>query len=268
MADIIPAPKGELSFERILATAMRAPGVKINRAKFLKKELMKYYAENTVEEAIRRNPAKAGVSKEIVNKISVQVINYETTKVTALSAAASLPGGVYAVGAAAADITSYFVFILRAVQKLAYLYGFEEFDLDVSGADSEIMDSETMNYLLVFMGVMFKVQGAETALRKFADTLTKHVTKKLAQKALTKGTIYPMVKKVAAAVGVRMTKQIFADGVASAIPLLGSLASGGLTYAAFRPGCMRLRESLMSYNLCDPAFFGVIEVDAFTVEDA
>ena len=39
---------------------------------------------------------------------------------------ASLPGGV---GAAVADITSFFAFVLRTVQELAYLYGFEEFDL-------------------------------------------------------------------------------------------------------------------------------------------
>lgn len=55
-----------------------------------------------------------------VNKISKAVINYETTKVTGISVAASLLGGAAAVGAAVADITSYFAFILRTVQELAY----------------------------------------------------------------------------------------------------------------------------------------------------
>jgi hypothetical protein len=130
------------------------------------------------------------VAKEVVNKISKQVINYETTKVTGLSFAASLPGGAAAVGAAAVDITSYFAFILRTVQELAYLYGFEEFDLN----DDEV-DAETMNIVLLFVGVMFGVQGSSTTLRKFADVISKQVAKKIAQKALTKGTIYPIVKK-------------------------------------------------------------------------
>lgn len=242
--------RNELTFENILMTAMRTPGVKINRSTFLRKELIKYYPEDVVNEAVAGNPAQAGISKELINKISKQVINYETTKVTALSVAASVPGGVAAVGATAADIASYFAFILRTVQELAYLYGFEQFNLS-----EDDVDSETMNYMLLFMGVMFGVQGAATTLQKFADVLAKHVSKKLAQKALTKGTIYPMVKKVATSVGVRMTKQIFADGVASAIPVLGGALSGGFTYLMFKPGCMKLRKNLMSYNLCDPDYY-------------
>ena len=121
MADIVKTVKNEMTFEKILATAMHTPGVKINREKFLRKELIRYCSEDIIAEAIKNNPAKAGISKELVNKISKQVINYEATKVTTLSVAASIPGGAAAFGAAAADITSYFAFILRTVQELAYL---------------------------------------------------------------------------------------------------------------------------------------------------
>ena len=242
-----------MTFEKILAAAMHTPGVKINREKFLRKELIRYCSEDVIADAIKNNPAKAGISKELINKISKQVINYETTKVTTLSVAVSLPGGIATIGAAAADITSYFAFILRTVQELAYLYGFEQFNLK-----EDDVDSETMNYLLVFMGVMFGVQGAAGVLKKFADVLAKNIAKKLAQKSLTKGMIYPIVKKVALSVGIRMTKQIFADGVASAVPLLGGALSGGLTFAMFKPGCMKLRKNLMSYNLCNPEYYKVI----------
>lgn len=53
------------------------------------------------------------------------------------------------------------------------------------------------------------------------------------------------MKKIAQKIGYRMTKQVFADGVASAIPVAGCLASGGITYIMFKPNCMRLRKSLM-----------------------
>jgi hypothetical protein len=259
MANIM---KTELTLEKVLSTAMRTPGVKINRAKFLRKELIKYCDEDTIAEAIKMNPAKAGISKNLINKISKHVIDYETTKVTGISVAASLPGGVAAVGAAAADITSYFTFILRAIQKLAYLYGFEQFELD--GDD---MDSETMHYILIFVGVMFGVQGAANVLQKFANILETRISKKLAQEALTKGAIYPIVKKVATNVGIRMTKQIFADGVASAVPVLGGALSGGLTYAMFKPGCMKLRKNLMSYNLCDPDYYRTVDAEFVDVTE-
>lgn len=250
MANIIETVKNELTFDNVLKMAMHTPGVKIERTKFLRKELIKYCPENVIDEAITNNPAKAGVSKETINIISKQVINYETAKVTGISVAASLPGGVAAVGAAAADITSYFVFVLRIVQELAYLYGFEQFNLS-----EDDVDAETMNTLLLFVGVMFGVQGASTALRKFADTFAKHVAKSLGQKALMKGTLYPIIKRVAQKVGIRMTRQIFADSVASAIPIAGGVLSGGLTYAMFKPCCMKLRRNLMSYDLCDPDYY-------------
>lgn len=248
--NIIEKVKEEITFENVLATAMKAPGVKVNRVKFLRKELKKYCSDDVISSAINSNPAKAGIPRELIDKISKQIINYETTKVTGISMAASIPGGAAAVGAAAADITSYFAFILRTVQELAYLYGFEQFDLN----DDEV-DAETMNTVLLFIGVMFGVQGAASTLQKFANVLAKQISKKLAQKALTKGTIYPIVKKVATSVGIRMTKQIFADTVASAVPILGGALSGGLTYAMFRPGCMKLRRNLRSYNLCNPEFY-------------
>ena len=248
--NIIEKVKEEITFENVLATAMKAPGVKVNRVKFLRKELKKYCSDDVISSAINSNPAKAGIPRELIDKISKQIINYETTKVTGISMAASIPGGAAAVGAAAADITSYFAFILRTVQELAYLYGFEQFDLN----DDEV-DAETMNTVLLFIGVMFGVQGAASTLQKFANVLAKQISKKLAQKALTKGTIYPIVKKVATSVGIRMTKQIFADTVASAVPVLGGAISGGLTYAMFRPGCMKLRRNLRSYNLCNPEFY-------------
>lgn len=248
--NIIEKVKEEITFENVLATAMKAPGVKVNRVKFLRKELKKYCSDDVISSATNSNPAKAGIPRELIDKISKQIINYETTKVTGISMAASIPGGAAAVGAAAADITSYFAFILRTVQELAYLYGFEQFDLN----DDEV-DAETMNTVLLFIGVMFGVQGAASTLQKFANVLAKQISKKLAQKALTKGTIYPIVKKVATSVGIRMTKQIFADTVASAVPILGGALSGGLTYAMFRPGCMKLRRNLRSYNLCNPEFY-------------
>jgi hypothetical protein len=250
MANVAKRLKQELTFENVFAAAMKTPGVKINRAKFLRKELKKYCSEEVITAAIKYNPAKAGISRELMDKISRQVINYETAKVTSLSVAASLPGGAAAVGAAAADLTSYFAFILRAVQELAYLYGFEQFDLN----DEEV-DAETMNTVLLFIGVMFGVQGAATTLQKFAGVLAQHISKKLAQKALTKGTVYPIVKKIATSVGIRMTKQIFADSIASAIPVLGGAVSGTLTFAMFKPCCIKLKKNLRSYDLCNPDFY-------------
>ena len=256
MADIIQKIRDDITVESVLMTVIKMPGVKIKRDVFLRKELYKYCSEEEIQLAIKYNPAKAGISKELINKISKSVITYETNKVSAISVAASLPSSaapVAAVGAASADIYSYFAHIIRVAQELAYLYGFEQFNLK----DDEI-DSDTMTSLMYFIGTMLGVQEAAIQLNKLANTIANHVAKNLAKKALTKGTVYPIVKQIATKIGIRMTKQIFADTVASAIPIAGSVLSGGLTYAMFRPSCMNLRKKLMSYNLCDPDYYRVV----------
>ena len=78
---------------------------------------------------------------------------------------------------------------------------------------------------------MFGVNGAVNTVNKLAAQVAKQVVNKLPQKALTKGIIYPMVKKIAKSLGFRMTKQIFAEGVAKVVPVLGAVTSGGLTFA-------------------------------------
>ena len=52
-----------------------------------------------------------------------------------------------------------------------------------------------------------------------------------------------------------MTKQIFANGVSKAVPVIGGVVAGGLTLATFLPNCNRLRKSFQELPLCDPGFY-------------
>lgn len=239
-----------VSFEMVLKTATGLPMVKIDRDEFLKSSLEKYFDQDTIDRAIAENPASAGISVEKINEIAKNSINYETTKVTALSAAAGIPGGLAMLGTVPADLAQYFGHMLRILQKLVYLYGWQEL-FDENGN----MDDETANLLTLFTGIMFGVSGATSAVSKIAEKAAEHTAKNLAKKALTKGAIYPIVKKVAGILGVRMTKQIFARGVSKIIPVLGGVASGALTFATYKPMAEKLRKYLAGLNLADVDFY-------------
>ncbi len=116
---------------------------------------------------------------------------------------------------------------------------------------------------------MFGTQSANAAVGKVAGMMAEQVAKKLPQKALTQGVIYPIVKKVAAYLGVQMTKQSFAKSVSKAIPLIGAVVSGGLTLATFLPMARRLRSHLSSLPLAEPSHRVADEgvVDGEVVED-
>lgn len=246
LKDYIPSIK----LEDILKVVMKAPIVQIDREQFLSKELTKHCSEETIRLAIEKNPAYAGIERETINKIASNVIKFETNKVTAISFATGLPGGTAMLATVPADIAQLFTYILRTMQKLAYLYGFPEFKF----SEDEV-DDETLNLVLVFMGVMFGVQGAGQAVKALSKTAAQKVTKTLAEKALTKTTIYPIVKKIAAALGIKMTKQLFAESVGKVIPVVGGAVAGGLTYATFKPGCVKLQNSFNDLELSDPEYY-------------
>ena len=243
----------EITPQDVLARALNVPGVKINRSEFLYKELIKYYPEEQILKSISSNPASTGISREKINEIADQVIDYETNKVSAISFATGIPGGFAMAAAIPADVAQYFGFLLRVMQKLAYLYGFQEFELN----ENNISD-ETMNQLLIFLGVMFGVNGANQGVKIIAETAGNKMSKTLAQKALTKTTLYPIVRKVATTLGFKMTKDIFAKGVSKVVPVVGGAVSGGLTYFTFKPCAIKLKNNFKSLNLSDPEFYNVL----------
>lgn len=170
------------------------------------------------------------------------------------------------IGTIPADIAQYFGHILRMLQKLIYLYGWSDLNLD-----SKELDEETKNSLTLFAGIMFGVEGAVNTINKLADQVARQLVKKLPQKALTKGAIYPIVKKVATLLGVKMTKQIFAKGVAKVVPVLGAVTSGGLTFATFKPMAEKLRKHLASGELASVEYYkkmdGETAIDAEILDD-
>ena len=134
---------------------------------------------------------------------------------------------------------------LRVAQKLAYICRWPS--LFTNGEDE--LDDATKNILIVFLGVMMGVGQANIVLNKVATQMAEQVVKRLPRQALTKGTLYPLVKMIAKYVGVRMNTRIFAKSVSKVVPLIGGLVSGGLTYATFRPQCARLKSHLGGLDL-------------------
>ena len=238
----------QITIEDVIIMGLKIPGIKVNRSEFLKKEFSKKYTGEVVENIIKFNPAHENISLDVIDKIADDVIQYERLCVSGISTALSAPGGFAMVATLPTDIAQYYGYMLRATQKLLYLYGFPEIDVK----DEQLLDSGTMNTLIICMGVMYGVAGAKTALKSMAKALGLGVEKKLIHTALTKGTIYPIVRSVAKWFNVRMTKEIFAGFFKKSIPVVGGLIGGGLTYLSFKPCCEKLKDALHDTILSNP----------------
>ncbi|MFE5830653.1 hypothetical protein ACFQ67_11040 [Streptomyces sp. NPDC056488] len=239
----------ESRFSAVLASVANLPGVRIDREAYLRSALARHCSEDEIRRAIEDSPAAAGIPLDVLDKAADASITYETSKAGALSAAAGMPGIFALPVTVPTDMAQYMSHMLRIAQKLAYLYSWP----DLLSTDTDDLDDATKGVLTLFVGVMFGTQSANSAVGQVSNMMAKQVAKKLPQKALTQGVVYPIVKKVAAYLGVEMTKQTFAKTVSKAIPVVGAVVSGGLTLATSRPMAKRLKKHLSGLELANPA---------------
>ena len=118
---------------------------------------------------------KAKIPVKEIDKIANEVIKFERNCVSGISAALGVPGGWAMIATIPADIVQYYGYLLRATQKLLYLYGFPQIDMEEQGNK---FDDATMNTLIICFGVMYGTLGANNALKAMAKALGVGVEKK------------------------------------------------------------------------------------------
>ncbi|MCR8645501.1 bacteriochlorophyll 4-vinyl reductase [Paenibacillus sp. N1-5-1-14] len=220
------------SIETIIVTALKIPWVKVDRNAFLTEILSGSVNNDKLVLALEEGPVKAGISVQVLDKLAKGHIEKRTLQSAGISFAAGIPGGLAMAATIPADTLQFFGVVLKLAQELAYLFGYEDML-----ADEAVNTDKIKSELIIFLGVMFGVGGASSALRI--------VSSKLAQEALTKTIFYPIVKKIAAAVGIKITQKSFAQGLSKVIPIIGGVISGGMTYASMKPMGNRLRKEFL-----------------------
>ena len=227
-------------FEVMLINALKIPGVKVDRDKFLKEIFVsKAKSDEQFRKVIIEGPVKAGFGQIELNKIASSIISKRTAQSASVSFAAGIPGGLAIAATIPGDVLQFFGMALRLAQELAYVYGTDDL------WDKEEVDSNKVrNELTLFLGVMFGVGGSTSALRLVSSGLSKQALKKLPQQALTKTIYYPIIKKICGVIGIKVTKDSFAKSVSKVIPVIGGLVSGGITLASMKPMGTRLKDAL------------------------
>lgn len=189
-------------------------------------------------EKVLVNPVEV-ISKDRIDALANACINNHTAKVTAISAAAGIPGGLAMAATIPGDMAQYYWHTFVLAQKLAYLYGIPDL------RDEEGNLSETsQDMLTLFVGVMMGAAAANNVIKNLSKAFAEQVVKRLPRQALTKTVYYPIIKQVAKWIGINLTKSSFAKGLGKAIPILGGAISGALTFASFRPSAKRLQKKL------------------------
>lgn len=232
-----PIAPNNVSIETVITNAIKIPGVKVKRNEFLAKAFAN--TPDVIDDVIESGTIEAGISREELLQKAKKLIMTRTSESSIASFLAGIPGGFAMAATIPADVLQFFGMTLRLAQELSYLYGAD--DLWQNG---EVDDEKVRNQLILYCGVMFGVSGAAAGVRVLSTQIAKTTLKKLPQKALTKTFWYPIVKKIGAAIGVKVTKSTVAQGLSKVIPVFGGVISGGLNFASMLPMANRLQATL------------------------
>lgn len=229
-------------FEQFLESIKKVPGIKIDRSAYLK-SCFRHKSQRELEKILLEGPVEAGVPMEEIGIKAKNAIKYEANSATVTSFVTGLPGGFTMFATIPADVLQYYGRSIAIIQKLMYLYGWEENVFDDRGN----IDDETKSTLILYLGVMCGVKTASTALVKIAATNSAKVAKgaitKTASRALIKSaTFRSMVVKIVKAIGLRSTIKGGVKIWTKMVPVFGGIFSATITMASFKPAASRLKK--------------------------
>ena len=221
---------------RVVNESLKLPVGKVNRSEFLVKVFGGKVED--INQLIEEGP-QAFLSIEDLDRAANNRIYSIVAQSSTLSFATGLPGGLVMAATIPADITQFYGYSLKLAQEISYIYGYE----DIWNQQGELTE-EAKETLILYLGIMLGVSTASSAVRVLSGKLSVQALKKIPQKALTKTIYYPVIKKVLAVFGTKLTKATFAKGVSKVVPVVGGVVSGGLNYFSMKPMATKLKNEL------------------------
>lgn len=225
-------------FSVFLGKVSSIPGVQVDRENYLRSVFRKAYKDK-LEQILLEGPIEAGVPMHVINKFADKAINNEALLTTGVSFVSGLPGGIAMGISIPGDLLNYYVHVFIIVQKLMYLYGWED---DIFDSTGEI-DDTTMSALIIYIGFMMGVKPASTVLAQLAaKNVTKMAGGVIAKSIIKNGASRRIILKIVQMIGLKSSvKGAFTIGT-KAVPVISGLVSGGITAATFIPSTKKLQN--------------------------
>ena len=239
-------PSGGAVWDRVMGAALAIPGVKVDRAGFLRSQLAPHCDACQIRLAIEGRPANAGVPSDVIDKLANGSIRLHLASASSLSFAAGLPGGWAMVGTIPADTVQFYYHAIKLVQKLAYLYGWPDF------LNNGEVDDETKLQITLLIGAMLGAAHANRVMGEVARRIAEQVARRVPRIGLTRTVWYPIIKQIARWIGVRITTTSFARGAAKIVPVVGGVVSAGVTATTMTVMANRLKKHLRGLPLANP----------------
>jgi hypothetical protein len=214
----------------LIETIMKIPGALIDREYFLINEFGEYCeSEQMMEDLIKGGPFGCGIDDKYINSVIKKIINHHTSLVTIIS---SISSGIPSIASLPLDIGSFYYHAMILSQKLAYIYGFPEFDRE--------KDARLVEVITLFIAVMSGLNITREGLKFIIKLLTGPAIKTLPYAPI----VQSVYKEINHSLSFRLTKQSLSRTAGKFIPIIGIIIGGGITILLFLPMAKRLNRYL------------------------
>ncbi len=216
---------------KILKCSLKLPGAIIDRNEFLATELSKHCQKTEIQNAIEGMPEESEICNRKIEHITKLIIKKETYETSGISFLAGLPGGFLSAATIPADLIQFYYHQIVIIQKMAYLYGWSDFQLQDKNKQEEKLLTLTM-----FFGIMYGVKEAETILLKSEiENFNNQFYNDFEQKSY-----YQVATQVGKWLGVRLIKNITRFATAKSFPIAGGFISGSVSFLSAKKSAEKL----------------------------
>lgn len=218
----------QLYMKKIIEEGMKNHCNVINRTDFLQENLQKYCSQDIIDNAICESPMNANISPNIVDTLADITIKTETAYIAnidlynkameenflqynnenLINTKTKSEEGTSEIANAEINqtktnyTTHYCYGLLRTTQKLLYLYGFPQMEMNQNNMDN------ITNTLTVCFGVMYGINGTSNALQSISSMLASGVKKQLAKNdSILNSNIIAIANKVSKWFDIEITKE-------------------------------------------------------------
>jgi hypothetical protein len=231
-------------FDEVIAQAIRLPGTSVSRAGYLSEVIGAKHAPHIVQAAIATTPAAAGLTPRQIERIAKKSLGQDGRRTTALSFVAGIPGGIAGAVTIPADLVQFYGYLIRAIQKLTYLYGWRDLVHINEGAP----DLAASNAIIIMLGVMAGNDAADAVLARLARLRAAGASDQTLRTVLAERTLSTQVSQISDALTMRMAKRLGGQVAGKAIPIVGGIVSGVITGSGFDEMARRLLRELKRHG--------------------
>lgn len=230
--------RNEKRYLRLLEKLLKTPAVKIKREQFLLDTFGDYLTSRQEMALLISEGPTALFRIELIDKKAEEIIQDSTMQASALSFISGAPGGLLISMTFYADMLQYFIYLLRLTQQLAYIYGYDNL------WDANQLGSEARDTMILFLGILFKVEEAGCILRLTGVPLPTKVVSQVPRETISKVVYNRVIRRVLSVVGAWVMHSSMTRRFSQFVPLVSGLVTGGITLATFKPMGQRLQKEL------------------------